>query len=161
MTEPFSVLVSLPAVLFVQLPPAILGNRVDCGLWTKRVITLQQLLGILGFVRIGACSLLYVWERWGLCGSGFLQTVWRLAELWDSEAVKYENLWRRGRQRRKLSGCVEWWSGGDPQSGALSLVESFIELKYFHTVATQALLCHKEPARRIQSPLPGSLWHKG
>ena len=31
----------------------------------------------------------------------------------------------------------------------LSLVESFIELKYFHDVATPALLCHKEPARRI------------
>ena len=33
------------------------------------------------------------------------------------------------------------------QSGALSLVESLIELKYFHGVATPALLCHKEPAR--------------
>ena len=52
----------------------------------------------------------------------------------------------------------------------LSLVESFIELKYFHIVATPALLCHKEPTRRIQSPLlgalerlllAGSLWHKG
>ena len=44
----------------------------------------------------------------------------------------------------------------------LSLVESFIELKYFHDVATPALLYHKEPARRIQSPLlgAGSLWHK-
>jgi len=55
-----------------------------------------------------------------------------------------------------------------------SLGESFIELKYFHGVATPALLCHKEPARSIQSPqlgalerkilpLPlgaGSLWHK-
>ena len=41
------------------------------------------------------------------------------------------------------------------QSGALSLVESFIELKYFHHVATPALLCHKEPARRIQTPLLG------
>ena len=29
----------------------------------------------------------------------------------------------------------------------LSLVETFIELKYFHDVATPALLCHKEPAR--------------
>ena len=48
------------------------------------------------------------------------------------------------------------------QSGALSLVgrveivlplvESFIELKYFHDVAMPALFCHKEPARRIQSP---------
>ena len=46
----------------------------------------------------------------------------------------------------------------------LSLVESFKEMKYFHDVATPALLCHKEPARRIQSPLlllSGSLWHKG
>ena len=34
----------------------------------------------------------------------------------------------------------------------LSLVESFVQLKYFHDVATPALLCHKEPARRIQSP---------
>ena len=32
----------------------------------------------------------------------------------------------------------------------LSLVESFIEQKYFHDVAPPALLCHKEPARRIQ-----------
>ena len=31
----------------------------------------------------------------------------------------------------------------------LSLVGSFIELKYFHDVATPALLCHKEPARRV------------
>ena len=45
----------------------------------------------------------------------------------------------------------------------LSLVESFILL------LRQCLLCHKEPARRIQSPLlgafclllAGSLWHKG
>ena len=43
------------------------------------------------------------------------------------------------------------------QSGALSLVESFSELKYFHDVATPALLCHKEPARRIQSP--SVLWN--
>ena len=35
----------------------------------------------------------------------------------------------------------------------LSLVESFIELKYFHDVATPALLCHKEPDRR--SPIGG------
>ena len=33
----------------------------------------------------------------------------------------------------------------------LSLVESFRELKYFHDVATPALLCHKEPSRRIRS----------
>ena len=63
------------------------------------------------------------------------------------------------------------------QRGALSLVrivESSIELKYFHDVATPGLLCHKEPARRIQGPLlwalarngkgpiisAGSLWHK-
>ena len=39
----------------------------------------------------------------------------------------------------------------------LSLVEIFIELKYFHDVATPALLCHKELARRIQSPLLGAL----
>ena len=70
------------------------------------------------------------------------------------------------------------------QSGALSLVgrveillsllvETLRELKYFHDVATPALLCHKEPARHIQGPLlgaldrkiplllAGSLWHKG
>ena len=40
------------------------------------------------------------------------------------------------------------------QSGALSLVESFIELKYFHDVATPALIC------RIQSPLLGALERK-
>ena len=38
----------------------------------------------------------------------------------------------------------------------LSLVETFKMLKYFHSVATPALLCHKEPARRIQSPLLGT-----
>ena len=27
------------------------------------------------------------------------------------------------------------------------MVESFIELSYFHDVATPALVCHKEPAR--------------
>ena len=43
------------------------------------------------------------------------------------------------------------------QSGALSLVESFIELKYIHDVATPALLCLKESARRIQSPVLGVL----
>ena len=58
-----------------------------------------------------------------------------------------------------------WRHGAGDQSGALSLVgiveivlslvESFIELKYFHDVATPALLCHKEPARHIQSPLLG------
>ena len=37
------------------------------------------------------------------------------------------------------------------------LVVSLIELKYFHDVATPALLCHKEPARRIQRPLLGAL----
>ena len=31
----------------------------------------------------------------------------------------------------------------------LSLVETFIELKYFHDVAMPALLCHKEPACHI------------
>ena len=35
------------------------------------------------------------------------------------------------------------------QSGALSLVETFIELKYFPSNATPALLCHKEPAQWI------------
>ena len=49
----------------------------------------------------------------------------------------------------------------------LSLVESAKVWKYFHSVAPPALLCHKEPARHIQSPLlgalllVGSLWHKG
>ena len=33
----------------------------------------------------------------------------------------------------------------------LSLVETFIELKYFHDVATPALLCHKEAARSKQN----------
>ena len=37
------------------------------------------------------------------------------------------------------------------QSGALSLVESFIELKFVHGVATPALLCQKEPARSKQN----------
>ena len=53
---------------------------------------------------------------------------------------------------------------------AFSLVETFSVLKYFHarkghiigalSVATPAVLCHKEPARRIQSPLLGALERK-
>ena len=43
---------------------------------------------------------------------------------------------------------------------ALSLDESFRVLKYFHSVAMPALLCHKEPGRRIQSPLLGALERK-
>ena len=39
----------------------------------------------------------------------------------------------------------------------LSLVEIFIELKYFHDVATPALLWHKEPARRKIPPTRGIL----
>ena len=42
----------------------------------------------------------------------------------------------------------------------LSLDESFRVLKYFHSDASPALLCHKEPARRIQSPLLGALERK-
>ena len=52
----------------------------------------------------------------------------------------------------------------------LSLVESSRVLKYLHalkgpiigalSVATPAILCHKEPARRIQSPLLGALERK-
>ena len=46
----------------------------------------------------------------------------------------------------------------------LSLVESFIVLKYFHGDATPALLCHKEPAQGTHStllgPFAGSLWHR-
>ena len=34
----------------------------------------------------------------------------------------------------------------------ISLVESFRVLKYIHSVATPALLCHKEPAQGTQSP---------
>ena len=34
----------------------------------------------------------------------------------------------------------------------LSLVERIIVLKYFHGVATQAILCHKEPARASKTP---------
>ena len=53
--------------------------------------------------------------------------------------------------------------GFENQCGPLSLVKSFIVL------LRQCLLCHKEPARHIQRPLPGafclllagSLWHKG
>ena len=33
----------------------------------------------------------------------------------------------------------------------LSLVESFKVSKYFHGVATPALLCHKEPAQGMQN----------
>ena len=34
----------------------------------------------------------------------------------------------------------------------LSLVETFIEMKYFHNDATPALLCHKEPALASKAP---------
>ena len=43
------------------------------------------------------------------------------------------------------------WSGSIITS--LSLVESFIVRKYFHGVATLALLCHKEATQGTQSPL--------
>ena len=58
------------------------------------------------------------------------------------------------------------------QCGPLSLVEaqrgSSLIGQELHSFSTPALLCHKEPARRIQSPLlkafclllAGSLWHK-
>ena len=34
----------------------------------------------------------------------------------------------------------------------LSLVETFRVMKYFHSVATPALLCHKEPAKSKKCP---------
>ena len=50
------------------------------------------------------------------------------------------------------------------QRGPLSLVEECRGLaligRELHSVATPALLCHKEPARRIQSPLLGALERK-
>ena len=39
---------------------------------------------------------------------------------------------------------------------ALSLVESFIVMKYVHSFATPALLCHTEPAQVTQSLLIGT-----
>ena len=48
------------------------------------------------------------------------------------------------------------WSS--PNITVLSLVETFIMMKYYHYVATPALSCHKEPAQDTQSP--SSLWHK-
>ena len=50
------------------------------------------------------------------------------------------------------------------QPGPLSLVEECRGLaligRELHSVAAPALLCHKEPARRIQSPLLGALERK-
>ena len=50
------------------------------------------------------------------------------------------------------------------QRGPLSLVEECRGLaligRELHSVATPALLCHKEPARRIQSPHWGALERK-
>ena len=64
--------------------------------------------------------------------------------------------------RHCLHSEAEWITliGRDCRGTVFSLVESFIELKYFHGVATPVLLCHKEPARRIQSPLLGALERK-
>ena len=43
----------------------------------------------------------------------------------------------------------------------LSLVETFRVMKYFHSVATPALLCHKEsPYEGHFLPFVGSLWNK-
>ena len=60
-----------------------------------------------------------------------------------------------GRERRAF----------DPtQCGPLSLVEaqrgSALIGRELHSVAPPAILCHKEPARRIQSPLLGALERK-
>ena len=52
---------------------------------------------------------------------------------------------------RDISRLCSHWSSS--YITALSLVESFKVLKYFHSDATPALLCHKEPAQGTQSPL--------
>ena len=68
----------------------------------------------------------------------------------------------------RTSTTRKWNIFSNNQSGALSLVGiveillslvvSFTELKYFQDVTTPALLCHKEPARRIQSLLLAPRW---
>ena len=51
----------------------------------------------------------------------------------------------------------EWSTliGRECRDRALIGREFYIELKYFHDVATPALLCHKEGAQSIQSPSYG------
>ena len=73
---------------------------------------------------------------WTRVGSLQLYQCWPLLEVGD------------------LARHCSHWSSSDIT--ALSLVESFIMMKYFHCVATPALLCHKKPAQGTQSPLLGA-----
>ena len=69
------------------------------------------------------------------------------------EKLQHQHIWP-GQQSGALSlvGRVEI---------LLSLVQSFIELKYFHDVATPALFCHKEPARRKNAKKPHAIKNQG
>ena len=62
---------------------------------------------------------------------------WCLSSGWQPSVSPTRRLTGRQNGALSLVGIVEI---------VLSLVESFIELKYFHDVAPPALLCHKEPA---------------
>ena len=68
-------------------------------------------------------------------------------------------------QLNKGKDCELLLSSSCPgQCGPLSFVEecrgSALIGRELHSVATPALLCHKEPAHRIQSPLLGALERK-
>ena len=71
-----------------------------------------------------------------------------------------------GRVRLRLSGVSPGQTllNVKEQAGPLSLVKECRGLaligREVHSVATPALLCHKEPARRIQSPHWGALERK-
>ena len=86
---------------------------------------------------------------WWPTPSPSLDTITKLINITSSKQIFSEHSLQNG--ALSLVGIFEI---------VLSLVEIFMELKYFHDVATPALLCHKEPARRIQSPLLGALKHK-
>ena len=74
----------------------------------------------------------------------------------------------RSTRSRATDDISSRWStivtGEGKQPGPLSLVEECRGLaligREVHGVATEGLLCHKEPARRIQSPLLGALGRK-
>ena len=57
--------------------------------------------------------------------------------------------------RPDISRLSSHWSSSN--NTVLSLVERFIVLKYFHSDATLALLCHKEPAQGMECILCLSL----
>ena len=91
-----------------------------------------------------------------LVSAGFCPTWWRQRRA--AAPVSAPQTWRDSSEYNSPAIAIHWHQCGP--SGCRGL---------FRGVAPPALLCHKEPARRIQSPLlgafclllAGSLWHKG